>query len=456
MVFGLAYFTPVTGFAGGALIGTFRTLFASFFLCYVPHILKGLTRNIFLLLGLRFLSSLFPTGLSAAVLLLFSGDILGASGLVSSTVLSPRTSISDPAVTWKLVLLSAFLLVANLVLGKSFVKDERLGVDPSIPVVSLVGYILGGLLVGFGTKLSNGCTTGHGICGMARFSKRSTAAVCSFMISGLAMACITAPNNQALSKYTRFLRTDQGPPDLFSQWLGLVVSALIVLPTILALANLFGVVQLASPTIGGDVEQAKGAVQESANEVEATESSFDAPESASKEEREACPCQEPSQHQKQDNTRKLGPAAVSGILFAVGLAVSGMVLPSKILGFLNLLLMRTKSSYDPTLMCVMMGGLVVSAISYQFVENHQLFHTKKATRECPVLVSKFSIPTNTTIDADLIGGSICFGMGWAVAGLCPGPALFLAATGTHPVLLGWWPAFFVGSLVAQKLKKQLL
>jgi uncharacterized protein len=390
----------------------------------------------------------------AAVLLLLSGDILGASGLVSSTVLSPRVSISDPAVTWKLVLLLAFLLVANLALGESFVRDERLGVDSSIPVVSLAGYILGGLLVGFGTKLSNGCTTGHGICGMARLSKRSIAAVCSFMISGLAMACVTAPDNQVMSKYTKSLRANQGPPDLFSQWLGLVVSALIVLPTILALANLFGVVRLSSQTSVGDVEQAKGTVQESANQVEATESSFDVPECASKEEIEPWPCQKPLQQQSQDNIRKLGLAALSGILFAAGLAVSGMVLPSKILGFLNLLLMQTKSFYDPTLLCVIMGGLIVSAISYQFVENHQLFHTKKAIRECSFLVSCFSIPTNTTIDAELIGGSICFGFGWAVGGICPGPALFLAATGTHPVLLGWWPAFFLGSLVAQKLKKQ--
>jgi len=49
-------------------------------------------------------------------------------------------------------------------------------------------------------------------------------------------------------------------------------------------------------------------------------------------------------------------------------------------------------------------------------------------------------------------GALCFGVGWGAAGLCPGPALFLAATGTQPVIVYWWPAFLVGSFVAQRIK----
>lgn len=108
------------------------------------------------------LISIIP-GLSAALLLLLSGEILGSSGIASSIVLEPKKHLADPKVAWKLVFMSTFLLFSNVVLAKYFTDDERLGSDPSIPVVSSWGYLLGGLFVGFGTRLSNGCTTGHGI-----------------------------------------------------------------------------------------------------------------------------------------------------------------------------------------------------------------------------------------------------------------------------------------------------
>lgn len=97
------------------------------------------------------------------MLLLFSGEILGSSGIASSIVLEPKKHMNTPMLAWKLVFWSTFLLFSNTCLAKYFTDDERLGVDPSIPVVSHWGYLLGGLFVGFGTRLSNGCTTGHGI-----------------------------------------------------------------------------------------------------------------------------------------------------------------------------------------------------------------------------------------------------------------------------------------------------
>jgi uncharacterized membrane protein YedE/YeeE len=126
-----------------------------------------------------------------------------------------------------------------------------------------------------------------------------------------------------------------------------------------------------------------------------------------------------------------------------------MVKPSKINGFLNIFLFA-QGSYDPTLLTVMIAGCVVSFMAYQFVEKHRLLPNAYAL-ECPLVASKFSIPTLTTIDGRLIGGALCFGIGWGVGNLCPGPAMFLAATGAKPVLFYWWPTFFVGSFVAQKL-----
>jgi hypothetical protein len=113
-------------------------------------------------------------------------------------------------------------------------NDERLGDDPSIPVISVYGYLLGDAFVGFGTRLGNGCTTGHGICGLARLSKRSIVAVCTFMASAFCTAALTAPDNQAFSKGTEFLRTDT-VPTFFHRWLGFGISMPIVLSTFFAL-----------------------------------------------------------------------------------------------------------------------------------------------------------------------------------------------------------------------------
>jgi uncharacterized membrane protein YedE/YeeE len=102
-------------------------------------------------------------GLSAATLLLFNGDILGASGLAASFVVAPRATLTNPKHQWKLCFVAAFALTTRLYvtfIDPDALKDERLGYSPSIPIVSPLGFVVGGFLVGFGTRLGNGCTTG--------------------------------------------------------------------------------------------------------------------------------------------------------------------------------------------------------------------------------------------------------------------------------------------------------
>ena len=391
------------------------------------------------------------TGLSAAILLLLSGDILGASGLVSSSILTPRKTLTDPSITWKLVFLSSFLLCSNLALGKYFAIDTRLGNDTSIPVVSIYGYLVGGFFVGFGTKLGNGCPTGHGICGMARLSKRSFSAVMTFMATAIAMACVTAPDNKTLSKATSFLRTDDEPPVLFNQGLGLGVTVAVVLPTIISLLSLSR--QYRNRNDGRATMKSNYSTFDGPKKAKSSPEPKTKHDENNKDEDKAvgdASAQQPSiedDEAQRDHIRKLAPAAFVGSIFAVGLAVSGMVLPSKVLGFLNMYTLFVTNSYDPTLACVMGGGLVVSFISYQYIEQYRyftFFTTKPMT--CPIVSSKFNVTSNTIIDYQLIGGAMCFGIGWAIAGLCPGPAIFLAATGTFPVIFAWWPAFMIGNV----------
>jgi uncharacterized membrane protein YedE/YeeE len=356
---------------------------------------------------------------------------------------------------WKMVFLAVFVLLSNLALAPHFTDDTRLGTDPSIPIVSIWGYLLGGFFVGFGTRMGNGCTTGHGICGMARLSVRSISAVCTFMLSAICTALIVAPGNQVFANGTAWLRTDQ-VPKLYHQWLGLGVSMILVLPALYALYNLFfRNKNNDEPENEKDVEAvatsshekpapAYGAFDKSETEVGS--------ESSKNDDSSHDPVQE-----HQDNVRKLYSSVLASMLFATGLAVSGMVLPSKISGFLNFFLIP-EGTYDPTLLTVMIGGCIVSMISYQFVKSFSLIFSEDNTSPLalrkPLLVSKFSIPCSCIIDVELIGGAFCFGIGWGLANLCPGPAMFLFASGTKPVIIGWWPAFLAGSFLAQWIKSR--
>jgi len=113
-------------------------------------------------------------GTAAALLLLLSGRIAGVSGMAAAA-----TRIASSGTPWP----QAAAFVVGLPIGAAaiaaFVRDPDVEVTSSVPLL-----IAAGLLVGFGTRLGNGCTSGHGVCGMARLSPRSIAATATFMIAG--------------------------------------------------------------------------------------------------------------------------------------------------------------------------------------------------------------------------------------------------------------------------------
>ena len=101
-------------------------------------------------------------------------------------------------------------------------------------------------------------------------------------------------------------------------------------------------------------------------------------------------------------------ALFCGTIFGIGLVISQMINPAKVLGFLNVF-----GEWDPSLAFVMIGALIISS---------PLFHLFK-NKEKPIFSTSFSISENKEIDKRLIFGSILFGVGWGLAGLCPGPAI---------------------------------
>lgn len=111
---------------------------------------------------------------------------------------------------------------------------------------------------------------------------------------------------------------------------------------------------------------------------------------------------------------------LSGLLFAVGLGVSGMTQPQKIVGFLNVL-----GDWDPSLALVMLG-----AASVYFA-----LHILILRRPAPLFGSRFVLPTRREIDQPLVLGAALFGIGWGLVGFCPGPALTALVTGEPAVLI---------------------
>lgn len=109
-----------------------------------------------------------------------------------------------------------------------------------------------------------------------------------------------------------------------------------------------------------------------------------------------------------------------GLIFGLGLLISGMTQPSKVLGFLDVF-----GAWDATLAFVMGGALAVSSVGYALARR----------RARPALAPAHLWPTRKDIDAPLVGGAALFGIGWGLVGLCPGPALSNLATLSPAVVI---------------------
>jgi uncharacterized membrane protein YedE/YeeE len=109
-----------------------------------------------------------------------------------------------------------------------------------------------------------------------------------------------------------------------------------------------------------------------------------------------------------------------GVIFGTGIVLSGMSNPAKVINFFDV-----AGTWDPSLAFVMGGALIVTAIGYRLVFG----------RQRPIFEGRFNLPTARNLDARLIGGSAVFGIGWGIAGFCPGGALPALGTGTPDVFI---------------------
>lgn len=120
-------------------------------------------------------------------------------------------------------------------------------------------------------------------------------------------------------------------------------------------------------------------------------------------------------------------ALLAGLIFGAGIALSGMINPAKVLNFFDL-----AGQWDPSLIFVMAGALVVTFIGYRIVWR----------RSAPLFDIRFHLPTRHDLDPALIGGAAVFGIGWGIAGFCPGGAIPALGLGRIDAVI------FVAAMVA--------
>jgi len=113
-------------------------------------------------------------------------------------------------------------------------------------------------------------------------------------------------------------------------------------------------------------------------------------------------------------------AYLIGLIFGVGISIGGMANPAKVLNFFDV-----AGTWDPSLIFVMGGALITTFIGFKLVFG----------RSAPIMEDSFQVPANRTIDLKLVGGSAVFGIGWGIAGFCPGGALPALGTGRWEVIV---------------------
>eukprot|EP00823_Brevimastigomonas_motovehiculus_P005842 TRINITY_DN4469_c0_g1_i1.p1 TRINITY_DN4469_c0_g1~~TRINITY_DN4469_c0_g1_i1.p1 ORF type:complete len:429 (+),score=97.24 TRINITY_DN4469_c0_g1_i1:166-1287(+) len=267
---------------------------------------------------------------------------------------------------------------------------------PTILAVSTA--VLGGLLMGIGARLSNGCTSGHGVCGLPRFSRRSFVATSMWFLTAPFAAILMSKLYQSGigSQLVSSLSSFSSSSSALLQYLPSSQTALLLAATSLAAYAFYGV---------------------------------------SRNSHLRC-----SSLSHADTYTTVGLSMLFGSLFSVGLALSGMANPDRVIGFLD----PVYRKWDPSMAFVFGGALGVNIPAFHYILK----------REKPLLLSKFNVPTSKTIDFNLVGGAAMFGIGWGIGGLCPGPAI-LSLTSANPLSWIWFSSLLVGMRVGNHIVNPL-
>jgi uncharacterized membrane protein YedE/YeeE len=308
-------------------------------------------------------------GTGTVAQLLLNGRVLGMSGILKGLFVQ-----QDPG-SGRLALLAGLTTAA---IPLSMLMPSAFTPLPG-DTISLTRAALGGLLVGIGTALGNGCTSGHGLCGLSRFSSRSAAYTLLFTASGALFSSLSGTAS------AMGVAVDQAPTLLLPS--AEVVS--FALKTAAAAAATFVAIGVSVRLMRSN----KSSTTSQAAKLAESVSSF-----------------------------------LIGATFAAGLTLSGMIMPSKVAAFLS----PFTAAWDPSLAFVMGSALAVSSLAYQAVLGRLPALPKELKAPAssggtgsgsPLIASSYALPTSSVVDWKLTTGAVLFGAGWGLTGICPGPAV---------------------------------
>ncbi len=338
------------------------------------HLAEGITLKEGLVGGLIL-------GSSSAAFMYLTGKITGLSGIIEGLIVEDG---QDWHVSYVLGLITSGY-IGSLLLPQNFPETD----------LSNYSLALSGLIIGFGTRLAGGCTSGHGLCGLGRFSPRSLAAVLSFMASG----ALTATLVRSPAYSSNFITKN---PSTFENNLPYIIPAAATLVLAYLRANHRSISNSTSQKIQTSTSVSPYLVHIT---------SF-----------------------------------ISGLTFGAGLVISGMASPEKVLNFLDFTGVK---GWDPTLMSVLGAGLSVTALSFPYFQR-----TNTIAPLCKQGLGKVikigSVPENLVIDWKVIIGSVLFGVGWGISGICPGPGVVNIIANSR-IATVYIPALFTGILFKDAL-----
>lgn len=294
----------------------------------------------------------FILSLSCILHLLLKGRITGISGILYGMFINIKAKTPNEFF-WRFCFILGMLFTSSL-FRFSLPLDSILFEKPEkfLKGLSLLGYFISGVLVGFGTKLANGCTSGHGLSGLARLSKRSFLSVFLFLSFAIGIATL---------RYNYKFLNDNENDDLIK------IAMEIYNPTSYSIYFcIFSFIFL-------------------------------------------CLIFYLFLKSAWENVIEFLISFFSGSLFSIGLIISGMNKRSKVINFLTIY-----ENWDPSLMFVLFTGSGFNLFAFWLIKK---YNAK------PYFSEKFSEPKKSDIDLRLIFGSIIFGLGWGISGLCPGPGV---------------------------------
>eukprot|EP00903_Cladosiphon_okamuranus_P017330 g15967.t1 len=328
-------------------------------------------------------------GTTTTVMLAATGKLAGLSGIFDGVFSRAKGR------GWKVLFISGFT-VGGIVAGIVYPA----GLDQTgAPSVSTLGYVVAGFLVGLGTRLGNGCTSGHGLCGLPRLSRRSLVATLTFLTSGIATASVLAAWNDSAGGGSAPAAT-QDAPVMAARYASLAAAAIGTAFTL-------------------------------------------------------------SKREERAQWRAHLASFLCGGSFAGGLVLSGMVKRAKVVDFLALRRNSWDPSLMFVLGFGVMASLVGFPLVTRKLGT-PLCRAPAKTEEsggegsaAARLADKFEIPTSTELDVPLVLGGWLFGVGWGVGGLCPGPAVVAATFGLPGPALAFMPALVLGMKAAGPAKTSM-